>query len=286
MTNYKFNIRKLGAYPRKKRKTDRMNCESETELTVSAEIPSKPISVLLNEEKIFNDSTTANSPTTTTFSPIKFGGIVDEEITISLMARKEKSVGGSIVEDNTEVITENNTEVITVDDNKVITVDDNKVITVDHTFPVDDTFHTQDHERLQRKSDEDIFNTPKRERHFEDQNLNIRRSREAHEQIEAIKTPQKSNTFVKSLSMEFEQRLASIHVSPKIVSSTAPRSMSPVRCIAELSPVSKLNLNDNEESASVTGFVIEEPKLISPSKIAEIEKIRQELESKVNTEYY
>ena len=284
MTNYKFNIRKLGAYPRKKRKTDRMNCESETELTVSVEIPSKPISVLLNEEKIFNDSTTANSPTTTTFSPIKFGGIVDEEITISLMARKEKSVGGNIVEDdnvdNTEVITEDNTEDNTVDDNKVITVDDNKVITVD------DTFHTQDHERLQRKSDEDIFNTPKRERHFEDQNLNIRRSREAHEQIEAIKTPQKSNTFVKSLSMEFEQRLASIHVSPKIVSSTAPRSMSPVRCIAELSPVSKLNLNDNEESASVTGFVIEEPKLISPSKIAEIEKIRQELESKVNTEYY
>ena len=74
--------------------------------------------------------------------------------------------------------------------------------------------------RLQRKSDEDICNTPKRERHFEDQNLNIRRSHRTRNQWnwrpEYCQNSQKSkNELVKSLSMEFEQRLASFTFHPK-----------------------------------------------------------------------
>ena len=223
-----------------------MNCESESEIVVSVpeEVPSKSIDAI-NEEK--------GSSLGSTFSPIKFvenTEIVDEEITISLLARKANCAN---VEGETEA--------------------------------------EQCANRLQRKNDEEIFNTPKRERRFEDQTLNVRRSRDTKTEAESEefpKTPQKSgrnnNELVKSLSMEFEQRLASIHVSPKIQSS-APRSMSPVRCVAELSPVSKLNFN--EEINDTGKFVIEEPKLISPSKIVaaasaiEIEKIRVELDSKV-----
>lgn len=113
---------------------------------------------------------------------------------------------------------------------------------------------------------------------------------------------------VRSLSQEFEQRLNSIHVSPitnttgnKNNNSTS-RSMSPIRSIAQLSPVSKLNLNDTGDddsnninsnyttSNNSTGSTTTEnvsiitPKLVSPSKIAsqvEIEKIKCGLESKV-----
>ena len=184
-------------------------------------------------------------------------------------------------------------------------------------------------ERLQRKSEDDICNTPKRERH-EDQKLNIRSTRllemEEHVSIAAaknnlenednemmlMKTPQKQGEIVKSLSFEFEKKLASIHVSPKSTppaisnagvsvnetsnghspSSKPVRSMSPIRSVAQLSPVSKLNLNDEQppqqqQQQNSTG-VIETPKLISPSKIVaaatsvDIEKVKAELESKVN----
>ena len=192
-------------------------------------------------------------------------------------------------------------------------------------------------ERLQRKSDNEIFNTPKRERH-EDKNLNIRSGRlfemeeeksigiivdseeDEEEGDSLIKTPKKKGEMVKSLSIEFEQRLASIHVSPRptsilgsgntvytanppsntstnstinspslnISASKSVRSMSPIRNIAQLSPVSKLNLN-NESGVMEedTNFYIETPKLVSPSKIvaaasaADIEKIKIDLESKV-----
>lgn len=186
-------------------------------------------------------------------------------------------------------------------------------------------------ERLQRKSDEDICNTPKRERH-EDQNLNIRSARllamdedKDYEDCELMKTPKKKGEIVKSLSIEFEQRLASIHVSPRPAPSSTSasnnnnnpvsdynttttitttnttnnnnspcskpvRSMSPIRSIAQLSPVSKLNLNDDQPAVAEgenTTFNIETPKLVSPSKIVaagsavEIEKIKNEIESKV-----
>lgn len=85
-------------------------------------------------------------------------------------------------------------------------------------------------------------------------------------------TPQKA--MVKSLSIEFEQRLASIHVSPKPKNSSpasGPRAMSPIRSVAsQLSPVSKLNLNDESSTQDehVNSYVIEKPNLVSPSKIA------------------
>jgi hypothetical protein len=85
-------------------------------------------------------------------------------------------------------------------------------------------------------------------------------------------TPQKA--MVKSLSIEFEQRLASIHVSPKPKNSSpasGPRAMSPIRSVAsQLSPVSKLNLNDESSTQDEhpNSYVIEKPNLVSPSKIA------------------
>ena len=248
-----------------------MNSESELTTSVPEEIPSKSIDAV-NEEK--QQPNITENDKNITFSPIKFGGndeIVDEEITISRMARNNKEER--------------------LEKEKVIEV---TKIAFEATGPADSyEFAEPGESRLQRKSDEDICNTPKRERHFEDQNLNIRRSREPEiSETDAlnivVKTPQKSkNELVKSLSMEFEQRLASIHVSPKIQSTTsAPRSMSPVRCVAaQLSPVSKLNLNEDEED--VQRIVVEAPKLVSPSKIVaaassiEIEKVRQDLESKV-----
>lgn len=234
------------------------------------------------------------------FSPIKFsvsvageceeilaktGEIVDEEITFGMMARKtESKENGGIVESGIE--TDKRTAAVLGAD------------------------------RLQRRSEEDVCNTPKRERH-EDQKLNIRSARllemdkavnDETEGEELKMTPSKKNNgnngeIVKSLSIEFEQRLASIQVSPRpannstITSNSASkpvRSMSPIRSIAQLSPVSKLNLNDegNEESC-----LIETPKLVSPSKIAatpvtvtaaaaaaaavDVEKIKSELEAKV-----
>lgn len=254
---------------------------------VSEEIPSKSINFLNEQEETSTDKLLETTRATTPeakaqFSPIKFGGltdkIVDEEITINHLARKDKE--GSEPDCATE------------------------------ESSISSGGNTSSTARLQRKSDEEICNTPKRERNFEDSNLNIRnRAREeADTKLEPeengnglLKTPQKiGGLLVKSLSMEFEHRLASIHVSPKI-QSAAPRSMSPVRCIAELSPVSKLNLNEeatarrisvnaNSTSASDSNnFMIEEPKLVSPSKIVaaasavEIEKIRIDLESKVRT---
>lgn len=192
--------------------------------------------------------------------------------------------------------------------------------------------------RLQRKSDEDICNTPKRERN-QDQTQNIRfaRLKETEEEREIlVKTPPplqptSQSHLVKSLSVEFEQRLASIQVSPKpnttdtnnnnntpTASNTnnlnsnplkaTPRSMSPIRCVAQLSPVGRLNLNDKEVNEDEGGnsnntnsnnnnnttinFTIETPKLVSPSKIvaanssADIEKIKTEIESKVKTRLY
>lgn len=180
-----------------------------------------------------------------------------------------------------------------------------------------------------RKSDENIFNTPKRERH-EDKSLNVRFTRfiNADEEIEQgegedgkslPRTPQKSrNEIVKSLSVEFEQRLASIHVSPKqpVVSKVAvgtpspvtannnnhsgtSRSMSPIRCAPQFSPAGRLNLDERregegegEEAAVSAGkseeFLVETPKLVSPSKIAsvttavnfDIEKVKAEIDSK------
>lgn len=224
------------------------------------EIPSKSIDFVNEEENIvksteFSGEKTPEIKSAVSFSPIKFVGvndeIVDEEITI--MARKDKEELGQCERVTVEGVHGSISEIST---------------------------------RLQRKSDEEIFNTPKRERNFEDFNLNIRnRSKEVEvtesEDNGPLKTPQKiMGHLVKSLSTEFEERLASIKVSPKI-QSVAPRNMSPVRCIAELSPVSKLNLNER------SNFEIEEPKLVSPSKIAavtlgnEIEKVRIELESKV-----
>lgn len=232
------------------------------------------------------------------FSPIKFTdkneqilsneSIVDEEITFGKMARKS----------NSEIVKEEE---------------------VMQDYLQEETKNDLEHdleERLQRKSDDDICNTPKRERH-EDQNLNIRSARLLEmDQIisetttslvenDVIKTPQKmKNEMIKSLSNEFEHRLASIHVSPRpavtsgstmntnnaaspSVSASKPtRVMSPIRSIAQLSPVSKLNLND-EPSAVEDQIQIETPKLISPSKIVaaasalEIEKIKNDLESKV-----
>ena len=254
-----------------------MNSESELTTSVPEEIPSKSIDAV-NE----NTAKTEDSDKNVTFSPIKFGGndeIVDEEITISRMARNNKEER--------------------LEKEKVIEV---TKIAYEATLTTDSYEFTEPTEsRLQRKSDEDICNTPKRERHFEDQNLNIRRSREPEisetDALNIVKTPQKSkNELVKSLSMEFEQRLASIHVSPKIQSTTsAPRSMSPVRCVAaQLSPVSKLNLNEDGEEDLNSGlggkkeFIVEAPKLVSPSKVVaaassiEIEKVRQDLESKVS----
>lgn len=185
-------------------------------------------------------------------------------------------------------------------------------------------------ERLQRKSDDEICNTPKRERH-EDQKLNIRSARLLEmEQEKSIgcnvdgeengeddgdilmKTPKKKGEVVKSLSIEFEQRLASIHVSPRptpiggsgnavhnsnsttnspslniSASKSSGRSMSPIRNIAQLSPVSKLNLNNESVLEGTPNFFVETPKLVSPSKIVaaasafDIEKVKIELESKV-----
>lgn len=213
------------------------------------------------------------------------------------------------------------------------------------TFMARKTENLKCEERLQRKSDDDICNTPKRERH-EDQKLNIRSARLLGIEEESsrndndkdnydesdgdvlMKTPKKKGEIVKSLSFEFEQRLASIHVSPKTtltnsgysmnsvnvtsttttatattagptptitVSSNAipsinpkpVRSMSPIRSVAQLSPVSKLNLNDNNAVEETTNFTIETPKLVSPSKIVaaasaiDIQKIKNELESEV-----
>ena len=90
-------------------------------------------------------------------------------------------------------------------------------------------FNLELNSRLQRKSEDDIFNTPKRERNQND-SLNARFSRfnqpgpvtkdNENDNLMITQTsPQKSssrNEMVKSLSVEFEQRLASIHVSPKI----------------------------------------------------------------------
>jgi hypothetical protein len=213
------------------------------------------------------------------------------------------------------------------------------------TFMARKTENLKCEERLQRKSDDDICNTPKRERH-EDQKLNIRSARLLGIEEESsrndkdnydesdgdvlMKTPKKKGEIVKSLSFEFEQRLASIHVSPKTtltnsgysmnsvnvtsttttatatattagptptitVSSNAipsinpkpVRSMSPIRSVAQLSPVSKLNLNDNTAVEETINFTIETPKLVSPSKIVaaasaiDIQKIKNELESEV-----
>jgi hypothetical protein len=211
------------------------------------------------------------------------------------------------------------------------------------TFMARKTENLKCEERLQRKSDDDICNTPKRERH-EDQKLNIRSGRLLGIEEESsrndkdnydesdgdvlMKTPKKKGEIVKSLSFEFEQRLASIHVSPKTtltnsgysmnsvnvtsttttatattagptptitVSSNAipsinpkpVRSMSPIRSVAQLSPVSKLNLNDNTAAEETINFTIETPKLVSPSKIVaaasaiDIERIKNELESEV-----
>lgn len=224
------------------------------------------------------------------FSPIKFsvsgeaeeisvnGPVdVDEEITFGMMARK---TGSKDSEDNH--CTSNCTE---------------------------STVNVSSEERLHRRSEEDICNTPKRERH-EDQKLNIRSARllEMDDELSAenstddlinLKTTpskKKNGEMVKSLSIEFEQRLASIHVSPRPattkdispqVSASKPvRSMSPIRSVAQLSPVSKLNLNDYESSED--SCVIETPKLVSPSKIAgaapavvDVEKIKSELEAMV-----
>lgn len=259
-----------------------MNSETELSGPINAnseEIPSKTISII-NEEKQSEQ-----------FSPIKFGGneeIVDEEITIKHMARKN-----------------NESDPLNTDAGQNLKLEDGDNLEVDGgNFGIS------------RKSDEDIFNTPKRERHFEDQNLNIRRSREMED--DQVKTPQKcyavtnsKNELVKSLSMEFEQRLASIHVSPKVSTSNTfvpPRSMSPVRSVASdnLSPIRKLIFNEDEEVVEVehvehnkvkaeaekdkqlSNNFIEEPKLISPSKIVsaasavEMERIKVELENKVN----
>lgn len=224
------------------------------------------------------------------FSPIKFiekpsalideDNVIDEEISFTKI-KKEEAVYICEV-NNREDVNNANT-------------DNNP-----YTYTVNDDSSEINCLRLQRKSEDEICNTPKRERH-EDEGLNRRFTRQL--QQEGIDggtilinseptTPQKNNKnneLVRSLSHEFEQRLASIHVSP--ITSTngkgPSRSMSPIRSIAQLSPVSKLNLNDQEEDINTNLDAVVTPKLVSPSKIVaaasamETEKIKCELESKV-----
>ena len=263
------------------------------------------------------------------FSPLKFtetgleideingrvGSIVDEEITFGMMARKRES--SNVSSDNS--VNSVNSVIATEAVNASATADN----TIPTTTAENITNNTLLEERLQRKSDDDICNTPKRERH-EDQNMNIRSARllemdnavnNEDEENVLTKTPmKKGGEMVKSLSIEFEQRLASIHVSPRPAPNTnmignnnmnsaqssvnnsgskPVRSMSPIRSIAQLSPVSKLNLNDDSTTNIDDNFIeIETPKLVSPSKIVaaasaiDIEKIKSEVDAKVNTDRF
>lgn len=264
--------------------------------------PSKIL--VMSEQGAFDEIPATTINAISDFSPIKFS------------IKNEVEENFNFKDDNFQEITTTTTTTTTAIDEEITFV---------ARKPCED--------RLQRKSDEDICNTPKRERH-DDQNLNIRSGRllsmdedKVNEDCELMKTPKKKGEIVKSLSIEFEQRLASIHVSPRpnlsntsasntvdpvssnnttnttTTNSTSTnnspcskpvRSMSPIRSIAQLSPVSKLNLNDDQPAVAEgenTTFNIETPKLVSPSKIVaagsavEIEKIKNEIESKVKNRF-
>ncbi len=244
------------------------------------EIPANPI----HDENLNNSTSTSSA-----FSPIKFTNhtekssvdfrIIDEEINF------KEGMAGKSINDNVKAGDE-----LKEDQD----VNDHQIGT-------------------QRRSDNDIFNTPKRERN-QDQSQNTRFTRF---------TEKNDNAMVKSLSMEFEQRLASISTSGNINSNSnsnvnslhntpkpVQRSMSPIRCVPQLSPVNRINLNDKPEGGdeinddnkymnnnSIDNYniidnisadiIIETPKLVSPSKIvaaADVEKIKRELEFKVISE--
>lgn len=182
--------------------------------------------------------------------------------------------------------------------------------------------------RLQRKSDDELCNTPKREKNndifdhrtfsvtsFTMDSESIDRPLE-QSQVEQMQmmptTPQKQimkssinspNPLVKTLSSEFEQRMASIKVSPAVTFNTqspanvnnnntpasplqtqsqtqSNRTMSPIRSMAELSPQRKLNYSPVTVAVNNTNTYmdsnmdeldeeckIETPKLVSPSKL-------------------
>lgn len=236
------------------------------------EIPANPI----HDENLNNSTFTSSS-----FSPIKFTNhtekssssadfrIIDEEINF-----KEGMAGKSIVKADDQVIEDQDTN--------------------DHQIG------------SQRRSDDDICNTPKRERN-QDQSQNTRFTRFTE------------NAMVKSLSMEFEQRLASINTTRNVNTTNnsyihpnhntpkpAQRSMSPIRSVPQLSPASRINLNNGGDEVNddnkytnnnsidndniSTDIIIETPKLVSPSKIvsaaADVEKIKRELEFKVKSEEF
>ena len=217
----------------------------------------------------------------------EFCGIVDDEITISAITAKiqdDKFIGKDEVEFKKE------TRNLDIDNNNINDNNMNFDNNILHDDKIDDTVL----ERLHRKSDEELCNTPKRERH---------QDRPVHERSEKYEltpsSPSRRAEIVKSLSKEFEKRMASIQVSPKpekqsstgsppvqmMNAPSASRVMSPIRCVAQLSPVPKLNFNDDQSGSS-----IETPKLVSPSKIVaaasvnalDSEKIlKEELEAKV-----
>ena len=128
----------------------------------------------------------------------EFSGIVDDEITISAITAQihdDKFIGTNSSDYNESPEKSN-----------------------DKIGGGDSSRHsTTAEERLQRKSDEDLCNTPKRERH---QDRTVHERSEKYEIPESptnnsSSLPSKRNEVVKSLSMEFEKRMASIQVSPK-----------------------------------------------------------------------